>query len=217
MRYETILFDLDGTLLDTIDDLGTAVNHALSKRGLPLHSLPEYRLMVGGGIRNLNWRALPEGLRDDEAYLDACLDDFLEYYVSHIDVHTRPYPGMQELLRELSIRGASLAVTSNKFQAGTEKLVRSFFPDVSFTAVFGNRKGAPLKPDPAIVEEVLKLSGSPKEKAVLVGDSSTDIKTARNGCIDSIAVSWGFRPREELSEAGAIVDSAGELAGILLG
>lgn len=217
MKYETILFDLDGTLLDTIDDLGTAVNHALSLRGLPLHTLQEYRFMVGGGIRNLNWRALPEGLRDDETYLESCLADFLEYYISHIDVHTRPYPGMQDLLGLLVSKGVSIAVTSNKFQEGTEKLTRKFFPSVPFAAILGNRPGAPLKPDPAIVSEVLSLTGSPKGKAALVGDSSTDIKTARNGGIDSIAVSWGFRPRSELLEAGTIVDTAGELASILLG
>ena len=216
MRYDTILFDLDGTLLDTIDDLGAAVNHALSLRGLPQHTRDEYRMMVGGGIRNLNWRALPDNLKDDEALLDSCLADFLEYYTAHIDVHTRPYPGMPDLLCDLFWRGAKLAVTSNKFQAGTEHLIRKFFPDIDFIAILGNRPGAPLKPDPAIVREVLSLSGSPEDKAVLVGDSATDIRTAANGGIGSIAVGWGFRPLSELEGAGAIALSPGDLGRLLL-
>jgi len=248
MRYDTILFDLDGTLLDTIDDLGTAVNHALTLRGLPLHTLAEYRMMVGGGIRKLNYNALPAALREDSAYLDACLADFLAYYTEHIDVHTHPYPGMRELVNELAQNGAAIAVTSNKFQAGAEKLIREFFPGVDFVAVFGNRPGAPLKPDPAIVGDVLalaaesgsadsqacppaeqlapsvalaaernaKLSPAVLDRTVLVGDSGTDIKTAANAGIHSIAVSWGFRPREELADAQIIVDTPEELRRLLL-
>ena len=216
MKYGTVLFDLDGTLLDTIDDLGAAVNHALALRGLPLHTREEYKMMVGTGIRNLNRLSLPENLSGDDALLDACLKDFLEYYTAHIDVHTRPYPGMPELLKDLSDKGVKLAVTSNKFQAGTEHLMREFFPGIDFVAILGNRPGAPLKPDPAIVREVLSLSCSPKDKAVLVGDSATDITTAANGGIASIGVGWGFRPLSELSGAVAIALTSADLRALLL-
>ena len=216
MRYETVLFDLDGTLVDTIDDLGNAVNHVLSLRGLPVHGMDEYRGMVGHGIRDLNRRALPAEYAENEEYLDACLKDFVSFYSSHIDVYTRPYKGIHELLQELRRKKIAIAVTSNKFQAGTEHLIAEFFPDIEFISVLGNRTGYPLKPDPAIVESVLELSGSPKDRAVLVGDSRTDIKTARNGGIASIAVTWGFRPRSDLLEADLIVDDINSLREALL-
>ena len=191
-----ILFDLDGTLLDTLEDLAEAVNHALELRALPLHSLDEYRGMVGHGVRNLVKQALPSGA--DEALVDAALADFRAYYEAHIDVHTRPYPGMPELLSDLHARGIQLAVASNKFQEGTEYLVQRFFPGIPFVAILGNRPGYPLKPDPEIVQDVLRRSGAAPEDALLVGDSPTDMRTAYNGGIEALAVSWGYRSAEEL-------------------
>ena len=193
-RYKAVLFDLDGTLIDTLEDLGEAVNYALSVRGFPLHDMEQYRRMVGHGVRNLVTQALPEGLQADESLIDSALADFKNYYTAHIDVHTRPYSGMVELLRDLHAVGASLAVASNKFQSGTEHLVHAFFGDIPFVAVLGNRDGCPLKPDPEIVGEVLRRLAVGPEEAVMVGDSGTDMKTARNGGIDAIAVSWGYRP-----------------------
>ena len=215
MDPELVLFDLDGTLIDTIEDLGAAVDHALSLRGLPLHSVDEYRRMVGHGVRNLVWQALPEGLRDNDGYLDSCLADFKSYYSEHIDVHTRPYPGIVELLTELQASGVNLAVASNKFQAGTEHLIREFFPEIGFISILGNREGFPLKPDPAIVEEVLRASGVDREMAVMVGDSPTDLKTAANGGIRAIAVSWGYRSASEL-EPAPLAHSVEELRNLLL-
>ena len=202
-----ILWDLDGTLIDTIEDLSAAVNHALEMRGLPLHSVSEYRGMVGHGVRNLVKQALEAsvGQAPDEAEIDAALSDFKAYYTAHIDVHTRPYPGIQELLRDLHAAGVKMAVASNKFQAGTEHLIKEFFPEIPFVAILGNREGYPLKPDPEIVAEVLRASGLQKEDAVMVGDSDTDILTARNSGLDEILVSWGFRGREFLEEHGAKV------------
>ena len=194
MVYSLVLFDLDGTLLDTLDDLGQAVNHALGKRGLPLHDRPFYRMKVGHGIRDLVTKSLPETRWDDEALVEECLADFKAYYTSHIDVHTLPYPGMPQLLSALAQKGVAIAVVSNKFQEGTERLVRKFFSDIRFAAILGNRPDAPLKPDPRIVEEALTASGVPKEAAVLVGDSGTDMQTAANGGIAAIAVDWGYRP-----------------------
>ncbi len=286
-----ILWDLDGTLIDTLEDLAAAVNHALELRGLPLHSVADYRKMVGHGVRNLvkqaleaslketpdlvggdggvvggdgsvaaddgqqlrasglRWlkeigfsgtapknnfiqplgeQVLPEegqqlrasGLRWQEeqvlpdAYIDAALADFKEYYSAHIDVHTRPYPGMQELLTELQARGVKMAVASNKFQEGTEHLIREFFPDIQFVAILGNRPGYPLKPDPEIVREVLAQAAVEKEDAIMVGDSPTDMRTAANGGIDAVAVSWGYRTEEELS-GNQIAHSIEELRRLL--
>ena len=222
MKYEVAIFDLDGTLIDTIEDLGTAVNHTLRLRSLPLHSMEEYKGMVGHGIRDLVTKALPISLQEDSSYIDSALKDFREYYSSHIDVHTRPYEGMVALLEELHSAGVRIAVASNKFQEGTERLVKEFFPGVDFAAVFGNKEGFPLKPDPAIVEEALRAAGASRERAVMVGDSRTDILTAVGGGIPAIAVSWGFRPRtellsalEELSPSGSLADNAEQLGSLL--
>ena len=214
MRYKLVLFDLDGTLIDTIEDLGDAVNHALAKRGLPLHTTAEYRHKVGHGIRNLVWQSLPENLRGDDALVDECLADFKAWYSAHIDVHTRPYEGMQDLLQTLYNQGVKLAVASNKFQEGTERLIREFFPGVEFAAILGNREGYPLKPDPAIVREVLDAAGVKADEAVLVGDSPTDMKTAVNGGIKGIAVNWGYRSAGELA-GNDLACSVAELSAML--
>ena len=258
-RKKLILWDLDGTLIDTLEDLSAAVNHALELRCLPLHSVAEYRKMVGHGVRNLvkqaleaslketpdqvvgdgsglggdgsvaagdgqhlrasglRWQerqVLPEEERLPDAYIDAALADFKEYYSAHIDVHTRPYPGMQELLTELQTLGVKMAVASNKFQEGTEHLIREFFPDIQFVSILGNRPGYPLKPDPEIVREVLAQAAVEKEDAIMVGDSPTDMRTAANGGIDAVAVSWGYRTEEELS-GNQIAHSIEELRRIL--
>ena len=214
MGYKVVIFDLDGTLLDTLEDLGTAVNHALSLHGFPLHSLAEYRLMVGHGVRNLVTQALPEDRRE-ETVIDTCLAEFKAYYTAHIDVHTHPYPGMQELLRILHGHRVRLAVASNKFQSGTEYLIRHFFGDVPFVAILGNREGYPLKPDPEIVGEVLRCAGANAADAILVGDSATDLKTASNGGISSIAVTWGYRDLPADIAPVRATDAAG-LASLLL-
>lgn len=205
------IFDLDGTLIDTIEDLGTAVNHALGLRGLPQHSIAQYRDMVGHGIRQLVINAL--GPAAGDPLTDEVLADFVDYYVAHIDVHTRPYPGMQQLLADLQKKGIRLSVASNKFQQGTEKLVREFFPDIHFVAVLGNSPELPLKPDAAVVQLIMEKAGVSREETVFVGDSAIDMKTAANGGVRSIGVSWGFRPRTDLQESGAmdIADSAEEL------
>lgn len=209
------IFDLDGTLIDTIEDLGTAVNHALGLRGLALHSMAEYRDMVGHGVRNLVKDALAGSLgrQPEDALVDSALADFVDFYVAHIDVHTRPYPGIQALLSKLQGKGLKLAVASNKFQEGAEKLVKEFFPDIRFVAVLGNSPELPLKPDAAVVQLVLDKAGVSREEAVFVGDSATDMKTAANGGVRSIGVSWGFRPRTDLEQSGAmdIADSAEQL------
>ena len=205
-----IFWDLDGTLIDTLEDLGAAVNHALALRGLPLLGQEDFRKMVGRGVKNLVAQAVEKAAgRTDDAYIDSALADFKEYYCAHIDTFTRPYPGMPELLAELSAAGVKMAVVSNKFQEGTERLVKEFFPGANFVAILGNRPGWPLKPSPEIVEDVLKLlsgGGISKAEAILVGDSPTDMRTATNGGIDAIAVTWGYSSPEEL--AGIVATDA---------
>ena len=210
-----ILWDLDGTLIDTLEDLGTAVNHALALRGWPLHEVPDYRRMVGHGVRNLVLQALPPEHQADDTAVDAALNDFKEYYSAHIDVHTRPYPGMQQLLTDLDKAGIKMAVASNKFQEGTDHLIREFFPEIAFVAILGNRPGYPLKPSPEIVEEVLAAAGIDRADALLVGDSPTDMRTAANGGIDALAVAWGYRSAEDLA-GHRIVHSVDELRAALL-
>lgn len=215
MNPKLVLFDLDGTLLNTIADLSEAVNHALKLRGLPLHSLEEITKMVGHGVRNLIMQALPAELRDDTAIVDAVLADFTDYYFAHIDVYTQPYPGIPELIVTLHRHGVLLAIASNKFQAGTEYLIKEFFPGIPFVAVLGNRPGFPLKPDPEIVGEVLRKADVNKEEAVMVGDSPTDMRTAANGGIRGIAVGWGYRDMREI-EGITVVETAKELQKLLL-
>ena len=216
MGHEVVIFDLDGTLLDTIKDLGEAVNHSLSLRSLPLHSPEEYVPMVGHGIRNLVINALPPKYKEDSPFIDRALADFREYYSSHIDVHTRPYPGMKKLVGTLSSAGIALAVASNKFQAGAEHLIHEFFPGTGWLEILGNRPEAPLKPDAAIIRQIMESYERKDAKAIMVGDSATDILTAKNGGIPSVGVTWGYRPEADLSSADFIARSPEELEKILL-
>ena len=216
MKTRLVIFDLDGTELENIGDLAVACNAVLALRGLPEHSYAEYCHFVGNGIMRLVERALPEPMRTPET-VAAVRADFVKYYTEHIDAHTKPYAGIPELVAELVRRGVSLAVASNKFQAGTEKLVRLFFPGVAFAAVFGQRPGVSLKPSPAVVEEILTLTGTAREEVLYVGDSGVDIETAAAAGVRSAGVTWGFRDRQELVGAGAvhIVDRPAQLLELL--
>ena len=203
MKYDLVIFDLDGTLLNTIGDLAASVDYVMRSRNLPEHSDAEYRQMVGGGIKRLVERALPAHLAADEAYVEECVAQFRRYYVDNIDTHTYPYEGMPQLLRRLCNEGVKVAVASNKFQHGTERLVAKFFGDIAFVAIEGNREGAPLKPDPQIVRNILNIADVEASRAVMVGDSGIDIRTAAAAGIASVGVAWGFRFAEELYDAGA--------------
>ena len=213
MKYDIVIFDLDGTLLNTIGDLAASVDYVMRSRNLPEHTDAEYRQMVGGGIKRLVERALPAQLAANEAYVEECVAQFRRYYVDNIDRHTVPYEGMHDLLHRLRREGVKVAVASNKFQHGTDRLVAKFFGDVDFVAVEGNREGAPFKPDPQIVNNILQKAGVEHAKAVMIGDSGIDIRTAAAAGIDAIGVAWGFRFAEELYEAGAerVVATVAEL------
>ena len=197
-----VIFDLDGTLLNTIADLGEATNHAMAEMGYPEHPLSAYNMMVGNGIRRLIERTLPEDARTDET-VEAAREHFLLYYNRHIHDHTVPYPGIPELLRDLTERKVAVAVASNKFQEGVTTLITHFFPDIPWVAVMGNREGMPTKPDPSIVFNILADYPTPKSDVLYVGDSGVDMETARRACVDSCGVTWGFRTRQELETAGA--------------
>ena len=168
MDTKLMIFDLDGTLLDTIGDLAACCDHVLAARGLPWHTYEEYCGFVGNGVMRLVERALPEELRTPET-VAAVRAVFVAYYTENIDRFTRPYEGIPELLRELVQRGIRLAVASNKFQIGTEKLVRIYFPSIRFDAVFGQRPGVPLKPDPQVVREILADTGAASGAALYAG------------------------------------------------
>ena len=216
MKTELVIFDLDGTLLDTIGDLAVACNAVLGVRGLPQHTYEEYCHFVGNGILRLVERALPEPLRTPET-IAAVRADFVKYYTEHIDAHTRPYDGIPELVGELVRRGVGLAVASNKFQAGTEKLIGRYFPDIRFDVVLGQRPDVPLKPDPAVVGEILTATGVAAGEVLYVGDSGVDMQTAAAAGVRSAGVTWWFRTRAELEQSGArhIVDRPAELLGLL--
>lgn len=193
-----IIFDLDGTLLNTIEDLGTACNHALRKCGFPEREMHEYNTLVGRGIYNLFRKALPPEAATDENVMKM-KDFFIPYYDIHKADKTKPYEGICNLLDSISDAGIKMAVASNKYQDGTEKLVRKFFGHLEFSAILGQREGMPIKPDPGIVYEAMKAAGiADKTEVVYVGDSDVDMITGNNAGIRTIGVTWGFRTKEEL-------------------
>ncbi len=192
-----VIFDLDGTLLNTIADLATATNRALELCGYPIHAMDAYRFFVGNGIRKLFERALPEGHRT-EAEILKIHSLFVPYYDAHNADKSLPYPGIPELLIELQNRNIRLAVASNKYQAATGKLIAHYFPEIRFAEVMGQREGIPTKPDPSIVYNILKIADAKQEETLYVGDSNVDMQTARNAAVTAVGVTWGFRPREEL-------------------
>lgn len=210
------IFDLDGTLLNTIGDLAASCDAVLWQNGLPQHTTDEYRQMVGRGILRLVEAAIPEYLRLPE-YVEKVRQDFVAYYTNHIDLHTHPYEGIPQLIESLAERGVKIAVASNKFQAGTEKLIHSFFPDVEFVAVLGQREGIPLKPDPQIDREIIAAAGVEPSETMHIGDSGVDMQTAKAAGVRAVGVTWGFRSREELEEGGAdaIVNSPEQILELL--
>ena len=217
MSKKLVIFDLDGTLLNTIGDLAYCCNYMLSLRELPEHSFGEYCHFVGNGVTRLVERALPEELRTPE-YIAAARKDFVEFYYNNIDNYTVPYEGMPEVVQALADAGIMLAVASNKFHDGTVRLVDKFFGQHEWKAIYGNREGLPLKPDPAIVDLIVEQCGATKENTYFVGDSGIDMKTANDAGVHSVGVTWGFREREELEEYQAefIATTAEELLKIIL-
>ena len=205
-KYDLAIFDLDGTILYTLEDLKNSLNFALESHGFPKRTLEEVRRFVGNGVRMLVQRGAPAGT--DPAELDALYETFHEHYRQHDLDTTRPYEGVPELAEKLKAAGMRLAVVSNKVDYGVKDLCRRFYPGV-FEAALGERPGVAKKPAPDLVNAVLAELGISRERAVYIGDSEVDLQTARNAGMDEIIVSWGFRTVEELRARGAarIVDS----------
>ncbi len=197
-----IVFDLDGTLLNSLQDLAVSTNYALRLHGYPTHELPAYRFFVGNGINKLLERALPESKRTEENMLKI-RKDFMTYYAEHKADFTAPYDGICELLKTLKRRQFLLAVASNKYHAATKELIQTYFGDEMFDFVYGQRDGIPVKPDPTIVFDIMKEANVSKEEVLYVGDSGVDMQTAANSGVVSVGVTWGFRDKEELLANGA--------------
>ena len=200
MSYDVYVFDLDGTLLDTLRDLTASVNHALRWAGMPEHSIEEVRWFVGNGVKKLMERAIPDGLsnpRFDEVY-----QEFRDHYLHHGLDTTVPYPGIMELLQALKDEGKQIAVVSNKFYKATEELCQHFFGGLVDVAI-GEREGIRKKPAPDTVEEALRQLNADRAHAVYIGDSDVDIQTARNSGLPCISVLWGFRNQDFLLAHGA--------------
>ena len=214
--YKTAIFDLDGTILDTLDDLADAVNFTLSAHGYPTRRLEEIRRFVGNGIRSLISLSLPSG--EETPDFETILADFRVYYAANAQVKTAPYAGMRELLAHLREAGVRVAVVSNKFEAAVQSLCRDFFGDLVEVAV-GDIPNRARKPAPDGVYAALAALGEEKENAVLIGDAETDVQTARAAGIPCISVLWGFRDRARLTEVGAscFAETVGELEKMLLG
>lgn len=201
-QYKGIIFDLDGTLLNTIDDLTDSVNQVMEMYGFTTYGTEECKKMVGNGFRNLLKRALPNEKQEDEILLDDAVEQFSKFYHKQYLNKTVPYQGILELINELVKRGIPLAVNSNKRGDYTTALIEKFFVHVPFIAVYGEREkeGIPKKPDPTAALEIAGLMGLLPEDILYIGDSKTDMETGSNAGMDTVGVAWGFRGRKELEE-----------------
>lgn len=201
MKKTTYIFDLDGTLLDTLLDLANATNYALRKNGMEEHSIDDIRRFVGNGVRKLMERAVPNGSKN--LRFDDVFTDFRSYYMEHSLDATKPYDGIPEILQEMKQRGCKMAVVSNKMMAATQELVAHFFPEIQVAIGENEAEGIRKKPAPDMVFEALHRLDAETETAVYIGDSDVDIQTAKNAGVPCISVLWGFRNREFLLEHGA--------------
>lgn len=202
MGYKAVIFDMDGTILDTLDDLAGSVNHSLVLFGYPTRSREEIRSFLGNGMVRLIHLSVPEGISKEQE--EAVLNEHKSYYPLHSCDMTRPYDGIVDLLRELKVRGIKTAVVSNKSDANVKALVSMFF-DGLFDVSIGSMEGVARKPAPDMVNMALERLGVSKEDAIYIGDSEVDLNTARNSGLDMITVTWGFRDRDHLVQNGATI------------
>ena len=200
MRYQTAIFDMDGTILETLEDMCASVNVTMDHVGYPRRTMDEVRRFVGNGAAKLIERCMPAGAEDPR--YPAALEFYRAYYDAHAQIKTGPYPGIPELLNQLSREGVRLAVVSNKPDEAVRALTKRYFPGV-FPVAIGNRDGWATKPAPDSVYEAMRLLGARRESTVYVGDSDVDVDTARNAGLDSVIVTWGFRDEDFLRAHGA--------------
>ena len=210
MKYKLAIFDMDGTILSTFDDLANGVDYALSENGLPARNKQETRAALGRGVRFLIEQSVPAGLSDAE--ISKVEDDFLKYYKVHSMDNTRPYDGIVELIKEVRASGVKTAVVSNKIDSAVKELCANFF-EGAFDVAYGERLGIPRKPDPKPINAIIDEFGLSKDEVVYIGDSEVDLLTANNAGINHIIVTWGFRDRDFLVQNGAktLVESMDEL------
>lgn len=215
--YQNVIFDLDGTLLNTIDDLADAANWVCRNHGWPTHTVEEYKQYVGNGMKKLALRFVPEDWRTPEG-LQQVLEEFMPYYDAHKEDKTAPYPGIPALLQELKAAGVNMAVLSNKAHVLVPSILEGYFPGV-FPFAQGAQDGMPTKPDPTLLHRLMEEMGATKDNTLFVGDSNVDIQTAKNGGLTSCGVLWGFRSREELVREGAdfLAENTDELKAVILG
>lgn len=200
--YKLIIFDLDGTLLDTIEDLANSVNHALKQFNFATHEVNAYRLFIGNGVNKLLERSLPDAHRNADC-VSMLKHEFIKHYYTHSEVCTKPYTGIVSLLNQLYAEGYKLAIASNKIHPATVELAVRFFPNIQFSDVFGQREGFPVKPNPEILNEIIENAGVARTQVLYVGDSGVDVSTALNANVNFVGVLWGFRPKSELEAVGA--------------
>lgn len=211
-----VIFDLDGTLLYTLEDLADSCNYLLRKHQLPEHPLDSFRYFVGNGIKKLVERALPEEKRT-ETFIESFFQEMIAYYDLHKEDKTRPYPQIVETLEALQQRGIMLGVASNKVNQAMAPLMAHYFPSIRFTSVLGQREGVPIKPNPQIVFNIMETAGVGPEETLYVGDTGVDMDTAHGASVKAVGVLWGFRDRNELEghQAEFIIDKPMELLDII--
>lgn len=209
-----VIFDLDGTLVNSLEDIADATNNALKDMGYPIHKLSEFNHFVGDGVLQLCERALPDDAKERALELQK---GFSAYYSKNSTAKTVPYDGINEMLEKLKINGIKLAVASNKVHDFSVSIVKDFFGD-TFDIILGNTPERPKKPNPIIIDDILSYAGVEKDEAIMVGDSDIDIMTADNAGIASIGCVWGYRGRKELEEAGAdyMADTPSDIVGYVL-
>ena len=214
-KVKAVLFDLDGTLLDTVWDIGTGANAALCRYGYPEQPLDAYRSYVGHGIRELFRQIVPEGLSQEQ--FEEALQFYLQYYPEHCTDHTVYFPGIQDMLHVLAEHGYALAVLSNKTERTAQKIMQHFFPEVPFRFIWGNNGQRPLKPATEAAAPACEALGLSREEILFFGDGDTDMEFASRSGFVPVACSWGYRSREQLLQAGAavVVDRAADLLALL--
>lgn len=211
-----VVFDLDGTLINSLEDLADSANWMLLQHGYPTHPVDAYRYFVGDGMRKLIERILPLEERND-VRIEQCKAEFVAYYTIHMEDKTVVYPGMIELLKELKDRGLKIAVATNKVHIAVAPLMAKYFPGIRFDSMIGQREGMPVKPHPQIMYDILKETDCQPSEALHVGDTATDMQLAHSAGVTPVGVLWGYRPLEELQEAGAkfIIEKPEELLGFV--